>query len=100
MKHLLETWFLFTVLILPTGPVWAQQKRPLSFDDLMAIDRISETMVSPDGQWVAYTVAKADVAANHLTRNTWIVSTNGTGEPRQLTRGGSDGRPRWAPERK
>src|ERR1700680_4626594 len=100
MKHLLRTWFLLAVLILATGPVWAQQKRPLSFDDLMAIDRISEPMVSPDGQWVAYTVAKADVAANRLTRNIWIVSTNGTGEPRQLTRVGAGGAPRWAPERK
>jgi dipeptidyl aminopeptidase/acylaminoacyl peptidase len=100
MKYPLRTWFLLAVLIQATGPVWAQQKRPLSFDDLMAIDRISEPMVSPDGQWVAYTVAKADVAANRLTRNIWIVSTNGTSEPRQLTRGGSDGRPRWAPDSK
>jgi dipeptidyl aminopeptidase/acylaminoacyl peptidase len=100
MKHLLRTWFLLAVLILATGPVWAQQKRPLSFDDLMAIDRISEPMVSPDGQWVAYTVAKADVATNRLTRNIWIVSTNGTSEPRQLTRGGSDGSPRWSPDSK
>ncbi len=100
MKHLLGTWFLLALLILATGPVWAQQKRPLSFDDLMAIDRISEPMVSPDGQWVAYTVAKADITANRLTRNIWIVSTNGTSEPRQLTRGGSDGRPRWAPDSK
>ena len=100
MKYLLRTWILLAVLIVATVPVWAQQKRPLSFDDLMAIDRIGEPMVSPDGQWVAYTVAKADVTANRLTRNIWIVSTNGTSEPRQLTRGGSDGRPRWAPDSK
>jgi len=100
MNNLLRTWILLAVLILATGPVRAQQKRPLSFDDLMAIDRISEPMVSPDGQWVAYTVAKADVTANRLTRNIWIVSTNGTSEPRQLTRGGSDGHPRWSPDNK
>lgn len=100
MNNLLRTWILLAVLILATGPVRAQQKRPLSFDDLMAIDRISEPMVSPDGEWVAYTVAKADVTANRLTRNIWIVSTNGTSEPRQITRGGSDGRPRWSPDNK
>jgi dipeptidyl aminopeptidase/acylaminoacyl peptidase len=100
MKHLRRIWFLLAVLILAAGPIWAQQKRPLTFDDLMSIERISEPMVSPDGQWVAYTVAKADVAANRLTRNIWIVSTNGTSEPRQITRGGSDGRPRWSPNSK
>jgi dipeptidyl aminopeptidase/acylaminoacyl peptidase len=100
MKHQRRIWFLLAVLILAVGPTWAQQKRPLTFDDLMSIDRISEPMVSPDGLWVAYTVAKADVAANRLTRNIWIVSTNGTSEPRQVTRGGSDGRPRWSPSSK
>ena len=100
MKHLRRIWFLLAVLILAASPTWAQQKRPLTFDDLMSIDRISEPMVSPDGLWVAYTITKADVAANRLTRNIWIVSTNGTSEPRQITRGGSDGRPRWSPNSK
>ena len=57
-------------------------------------------MISPDGLWVAYTVAKADLAANRVTRNIWFVSTSGASEPRQLTRGGSDSRPRWSPDSK
>src|ERR1700688_5034758 len=100
MKHLLTGWFLPAVLILAAAPVWAQKKRPLTFDDLMSAARISEPMVSPDGLWVAYTVAKADLAAHRLTRNIWLVSTSGTSEPRQLTRGGSDSRPRWSPDSK
>src|SRR5690348_4531333 len=100
MRYVATTWFLPTVLILATTPVWAQQKHPLSFDDLMAFERISEPMVSPDGLWVAYTVGKPDVAANRVLRNIWIVSTDGTSESRQLTRGGSDGRPRWSPDSK
>jgi Tol biopolymer transport system component len=100
MRHLPRAWFLSAVLILATAPVRAQQKRPLTFDDLIFVERISEPMVSPDGLWVAYAVAKPAVAANRLTRNIWIVSTSGTSEPRQLTRGGSDSRPRWSPDSK
>ena len=100
MRHLPKLWLFPVVLILATAPVRAQQKHPLSFDDLISVERISEPMVSPDGLWVAYTVTKPDLAANRLTRNIWIVSTNGTSEPRQLTRGGSDGRPRWSPDSK
>jgi len=100
MRHLLSICFFPVLLILTIAPVWAQQKRPLTFDDLVSVERISEPMVSPDGLWVAYTVAKADLAANRLTRNIWIVSTSGTSEPRQLTRGGSDSRPRWSPDSK
>src|SRR2546425_830907 len=100
MRHLLSICFFSVLLILTISPVWAQQKRPLTFDDLVSVERISEPMVSPDGLWVAYPVAKVDIAALRLTRNIWIVSTSGTSEPRQLTRGGSDSRPRWSPDSK
>jgi len=100
MGRLLAAWFFIAVLALATAPARAQQKHPFTFDDLISVERISEPMVSPDGLWVAYTVAKPDLAANRLVRNIWFVSTNGTSEPRQLTRGGTDGRPRWSPDSK
>ncbi len=100
MRHLLRTCLLFACSMLTIAPLCAQQKRPLTFDDLISVERISEPMISPDGLWVAYTVAKPDLAANRLTRNIWIVSTSGASEPRQLTRGGSDSRPRWSPDSK
>lgn len=100
MKHLLRAWFLFALLMAALVPAYAQQKRPLTFNDLISVQRISEPAISPDGQWVAYTAAKPDLAANRLVRNVWIVSTKGTSEPRQLTRGGSDGRPQWSPDSK
>src|SRR5437588_2909943 len=100
MKHLLRTWFLFALLMAALVPGYAQQKRALTFNDLISVQRISEPAISPDGLWVAYTVAKPDLAANRLLRNIWIVGTNGTSEPRQVTRGGSDGRPQWSPDSK
>ena len=98
MKRQAKIWLFSAVLILATAPVRAQQKHSLTFDDLISVERISEPTISPDGLWVAYTLAKPDLAANRLTRNIWIVSTNGTSEPRQLTRGGSDLRPQWSPD--
>ncbi len=100
MRHLLRIWSFSTALLLAAAPGWAQQKRALTFDDLISVERISEPMISPDGLWVAYTVAKPELAANRLVRNIWMVSTNGTSAPRQLTRGGSDGRPRWSADSK
>src|SRR5579863_4207817 len=84
MRNMLRAWFLLVAFVLATAPVRGQQKRALTFDDLMSVDRIGEPMISPDGLWVAYTVAKPDVTANRLTRNIWVVSTDGPGEPRQL----------------
>ena len=40
-------------------------KRPITFKDLISMHRVSEPHISPDGKWVAYTVATPDLDANH-----------------------------------
>lgn len=76
------------------------EKRPISFKDLISLHRVSEPQISPDGKWIAYSVATPDLEANHSVRDIWAVPTAGGGEARQLTRGGSDTRPRWSPDGK
>jgi dipeptidyl aminopeptidase/acylaminoacyl peptidase len=75
------------------------ERRPIAFKDLISMQRVSDPQISPDGQWVAYSVSTPDLEANHSTRNIWIVPTAG-GAARQLTRGGSDMRARWSPDGK
>src|ERR1700690_2583479 len=85
-------------LFLGVGAASAQgARRPMTFDDLIAMHRVSDPRMSPDGRYVAYTVATPDREANRVAPNIWIVPTAG-GEPRQLTRSGSDQRPRWSPD--
>ena len=45
------------------------QKRAMTFSDLMSMQRIGEPAISPDGRWVAYTVAAPDLATNKTARN-------------------------------
>jgi len=75
----------------------SSEKRPITFQDLISLHRLSEPQLSPDAKWIAYTVSTPDLEANHSVRDIWLVPTSG-GEPRQLTRGGSDTRPRWSPD--
>ena len=75
----------------------AQQKRPITFQDLAAMHRLGEPQVSPDGKWVVYTVATPNLDANRLERNLWLVPAAG-GDARQLTRSGRDLRARWSPD--
>ncbi len=74
-----------------------EQKRAITFDDLISMHRVSDPQVSPDGKWIAYTVSTPDMKANKLFSNIWIVPVAG-GDERQITRGGSDNRPRWSPD--
>jgi len=85
--------------LLVAGPAGAQQKRPITFQDLAAMHRLSGPQLSPDGKWIAYEVGTPDMEANRVVRNIWLVPATG-GDARQITRGGSDTRPRWSPDGK
>jgi dipeptidyl aminopeptidase/acylaminoacyl peptidase len=80
-----------------TASAQSAEKRAITFQDLISLHRLSEPQLSPDAKWIAYTVSTPDLEANHSVRDIWLVPTSG-GEPRQLTRGGSDTRPRWSPD--
>src|SRR6266478_4148574 len=76
-----------------------EAKHPITFDDMIKLHRIAEPQVSPDGKWVAYTVATLDMEANRNASNIWMVSTSG-GSATQLTQSGHDSSPVWSPDGK
>ena len=90
--------YLSIILILTAlaATTYGQNKRALTFDDLMAISRIADAQISPDGRSVAYVVSSVSKNANRSTRSIWIVNVSG-GEPRQLiTSDGNNDTPRWS----
>ena len=44
------------ILCAITTLAFAQSKHPLTFDDMVAMHRLSDPQISPDGKWIAYTV--------------------------------------------
>ena len=87
---------LAVALVLPAVAT-AQSRRAITVDDLLALHRVSDPQIAPDGSRVAYTVATPDRQANRVAGNLWIVPTAG-GTPRQLTFTGRDGGARWSPD--
>ncbi len=61
----------------------APAKRPMTFEDMMAMKRLGETAVSPDGKWLAYSVTTVDLAKNTKTPELWLQAIAG-GEPMKL----------------
>ena len=74
-------------------------KHPITFEDMIKMHRVAEPQVSPDGKWVAYTVATPDMDTNRNVTNIWMVPTTG-GTPQQLTQSGHDSSPVWSPDGK
>jgi dipeptidyl aminopeptidase/acylaminoacyl peptidase len=56
---------------------------PMTVDDLLAFDRVSDPSLSPDGTQVAFTVSRARADGSGLIPAVWLVTAAG-GEPRPL----------------
>jgi len=50
-------------------------KHAMTFEDLMAVQRVGEPQISPDGRAVVYTVGTADMDANRIAHDIWVVPT-------------------------
>jgi dipeptidyl aminopeptidase/acylaminoacyl peptidase len=94
LSHL---FLLSAALIAGGASASAAEKRSLTFDDLMNMQRVADPQISPDGKWVAYTVTAVDKENNSRNSDIWLLPVSG-GEARQLTRSPkSDTRARWNP---
>jgi dipeptidyl aminopeptidase/acylaminoacyl peptidase len=92
---------LFLVLFPATIMADQPSKRPMTIDDLFKFKRVADPQISPDGQWVVYTLTTMDVAGNKSTTNLWLAATDGKTPPRQLTTTDKkDRHPRWSPDGK
>ena len=76
----------------------SQDRRLITIADLAALREVSEPRISPDGEWVTYTVAAVDSAQDKKISHLWMTSWDGR-ESRQLTfsRDGEEN-PRWSPD--
>jgi dipeptidyl aminopeptidase/acylaminoacyl peptidase len=82
-----------SILLLLALPLAA---RPMTYEDLAAMKRISGPSLSPDGKWIAFSVTTTDLAKNARNSAVWLMRADGTGA-RELAAGDS---PVWSPDGK
>jgi dipeptidyl aminopeptidase/acylaminoacyl peptidase len=88
------------LLILPVLMISSQradpaEPHPFNVRDLIAMDRLSEPVASPDGAHVALTISALDLDANRRRSDIWVMRTDGT-ELRRLTSDpANDTSPAW-----
>lgn len=90
---------LATVLFLFSGAL-AQQKRAMTFEDVLNLKSVSDAQVSPDGKWIAYVVTSVDMKENANDADVWLVATSGAEPVRLTTNKKNDTQPRWSPDGK
>lgn len=71
---------------------------PFTVHDLLAMQRISDPQVSPDGGRVAFVLRTTDLEANSGRTDLWLVGADGEGLRQLTTHEEGDSNPRWTPD--
>ncbi len=101
MKRRLRRWTVWGLLIPLLVPVLAAQspgKRRLTVADLAALREVSDPRISPDGEWVVYTVRTQDLKQDQRTSDLWMSRWDGTRTIRLTFSKESEQKPRWSPD--
>ncbi|MDB4888119.1 MAG: WD40-like beta Propeller containing protein [Gemmatimonadetes bacterium] len=77
----------------PAGP-----RRALRSSDIYALKNVGDPQLSPDGNWVAYTVTTADSATDKSDTDVWMSSWDGTQHLRLTSSPESESTPRFSPD--
>lgn len=75
-------------------------RRPMRPGNIYQLPTISDAAVSPDGQWITYTVSSIDSAKDKRNTDIWMVSWDGTQTVQLTSSPDNETSPRWSPDGK
>lgn len=95
MKRLLSV-LVFALLI----SFASQAQKPFTFDAMLAMKRVSDPQLSPDGRKIAFTIGVVDKAANRTINQIYVMNVDGSDQQQITKAAGSSSSPRWSPNGK
>lgn len=97
MKKLLSL-LLSCSLAISTIAAPSQDKRFVTLDDLALIKEVGSPQISPDGNWVAYTVTTHDTKEDKKNSDLWMTAWDGSRSIQLTHSKESESAPRWSPD--
>ena len=82
-------------LLALAGAALAADPHPFSVHDMLAMDRLGDPQVSPDGELVVFTVRETDLEANKGRSDLWLVEPDGEKLRRLTGSEENEWNPRW-----
>ena len=73
---------------------------PFGIHDMLAMDRIGDPQLSPDGETIVFVRRTTDLEANRGRTDLWAVGADGSGLRQLTTHEASEFNPRWHPDGK
>jgi len=78
--------------------VGAQSRRPLEPADIFELKTVGDPRVSPDGQWVAYTVSSLDKKEDNSDTDIYMAPVSGGAAVKLTSSKKPETSPRWSPD--
>jgi len=84
------------------APLGAQtpERRPIAPSDIYNLRSVGAPRISPDGEWVAYSVSSVDSAKDRNVSHIWMTSWDGSHTIQATASGESESSPQWSPDGK
>ncbi len=76
----------------------AAQRRPVTIDDQFAVQDVAGPELSPDGEWVTYTLTTWDVAGDKRNTDLWKVRYDGSARTQLTFTPENETSPKWSPD--
>ncbi len=86
----------FSIVLLISFHLSAQETHPFSVHDMLAMDRISDPQVSPDHRTIVFTLSKTDLDANKRRTDLWLVDADGKNLRQLTSHPAGDFNPQWS----
>ena len=83
-----------------SSPAQTPAPRPITIDDYFQIQTVHDPQLSPDGQWVAYSVDKSSLKTDKNETRIWMIPTSGGDALPMTAEGVTSAHPRWSPDGK
>lgn len=88
------------LMLILTATLAAAQRRPVIVDDQFRLVDVGDPQMSPDGDWILYTVTTTDVAADRRNTDIWKVKWDGSQRSQVTFTTENETAPRWSPDGK
>jgi len=88
------------VACLLVTPAAAAESHPFSIHDMLAMDRIGDPQLSPDGKQIVFVRRVTDLEANRGRSDLWLAAPDGSNLRRLTSHPAGEHNPRWAPDGK
>ena len=99
-RMVLVACLIFPLAIAVAAPLAGQtsRRRAITASDVYRIRQVSDPRISPDGEWVAYTVSTVDSAKDRNVSHVWMTSFDGKRTIQATSSTQSESSPGWTPD--